>query len=146
MWNSNLRLLCVFLLAALGAWAAVPRVTSVEPTFGTNGEELLVNGQNLDALTVTKLFLTASGKDHEVEIKEQTSDTIRFVIPADLALGRYNLTVQTGGPAPAILVQPISCSVVDEEGAKKMAEGQNQEVEIIEQEPAEQQPETKKKK
>ena len=145
MLNSNLRLLCLFLLAALIAWAAVPRITSVEPTFGKNGEELLVNGQNLDGKTVTNLFLTASGKDFEVEIKEQTPETIRFVIPADLALGRYNLTVQTGGPAPAILVQPISCSVVDEEGAKKMAEGLNQELEIVEQQPAEPQPETKKK-
>ena len=67
------------------------------------------------------------------------------MIPADLALGRYNLTVQTGGPSPAILVQPIFCSVVDEEGAKKMAEGQDQEVEIIEQEPETPQPQTKKK-
>ena len=49
MVNANLRVLCVFLLAALIAWAAVPRVTSVEPTFGKNGEELVVNGQNLDA-------------------------------------------------------------------------------------------------
>lgn len=145
MSNSSLRFLCLFLLAALVAWAAVPRVTSVEPTFGKNGEELLVNGQNLDALTVTKLFLTASGEDHEVEIKEQSSDSIRFVIPPDLALGRYNLTVQTGGAAPAILVQPISCSVVDEEGAKRMAEGQDQEVEIVEQEPQEPQPQAKKK-
>jgi hypothetical protein len=145
MLNSNLRLLYVFLLAAWIAVAAVPRVTSVEPGFGKNGEELLVNGQNLDAANVTNLFLTAAGEDHEVEIKEQTADTIRFVIPAELALGRYNLTVQTGGLSPAILVQPISCSVVDEEGAKKMAAGQDQEVEIVEQQPAEPQPETKKK-
>ena len=144
MLNSNLRVLCVFLLATLTGWAAVPRVTSVEPGFGKNGEELLVNGQNLDSANVTNLFLTAAGEDHEVEIKEQTADTIRFVIPADLALGRYNLTVQTGGPSPSILVQPISCSVVDEEGAKRMAESQDQEVEIIEQQP-EPQPETKKK-
>ncbi|MEX2300377.1 MAG: IPT/TIG domain-containing protein [Bryobacterales bacterium] len=142
MLNSNLRLLCVFLLATLTAWAAVPRVTSVEPGFGKNGEELLVNGQNLDSANVTNLFLTAAGEDHEVEIKEQTTETIRFVIPAELALGRYNLTVQTGGLTPAILVQPISCSVVDEEGAKKMAAGQ-EEVEIVEQQP-EPQPETKK--
>ena len=144
MLHANLRVLCVFLLAALIAWAAVPRVTSVEPTFGKNGEELVVQGQNLDAVTVTKLFLTSSGKDHEVEIKEQTTETIRFVIPADLALGRYNLTVQTGGPSPSILVQPISCSVVDEEGAKRMAESQDQEVEIIEQQPETPQPQTKK--
>jgi hypothetical protein len=142
--NSKLRLLGLFLMGTLLASAAVPRVTSVEPTFGKNGEELLVNGENLDSLTVTNLFLTAAGQDHEVEIKEQKSTSIRFVIPEGLALGRYNLTVQTGGASPAILEQPVACSVVDEEGAKKMAEGLNQEVEIVEQEP--QEPQTPAKK
>lgn len=144
--NPYLRLACLFLLAAFVAWAAVPRVSSVEPPFGKNGEELVVNGENLDKATVTKMFLTASGEDHEVEIKEQTAGTIRFQIPAKLALGSYNVTVQTGGETPAILEQPVSCSVVDEEGKRKMAESQGkQEVEIVEQTP-EPEPETKKKK
>jgi hypothetical protein len=137
----------LFLLAVFVASAAVPRVTSVEPPFGKNGEELVVNGENLDNATVTKMFLTASGEDHEVAIKEQTADKIRFQIPSDLALGRYNVTLQTGGAAPAILEQPIACSVVDEEGKRKMAEnrGKQQEVQIIEQAPEEPQPQAKKK-
>jgi hypothetical protein len=139
--NPYLRLLSVFLLAAFVGLAAIPRVISVDPPFGKNGEELVVNGENLDRATVTKLFLSDTAEDYEVDIREQTSQSIRFVIPADLALGRYNVTVQTGGDAPAILVQPVSCSVVDEEGAKKMAENQGQQdVEIIEQQPEAQQP------
>jgi hypothetical protein len=135
----------LFLLAAFVAWAAVPRVTSVEPPFGKNGEELVVNGENLGAGTVVKLFLTAAGEDHEIDIKQQTTETIRFQIPADLALGRYNVTLQTGGAAPAILEQPIACSVVDEEGKRKMAESRgNQEVEIVEQKPEEPQAPAKK--
>jgi IPT/TIG domain len=144
--NPHLRLACLFLLAAFFAWAAVPRVTSVEPPFGTNGDELVVNGENLGKATVVKMFLTASGEDHQVEIKDQTADKIRFQIPADLALGKYNLTLQTGGDAPAILEQPIACSVVDEEGKRKMTEnrGKQQEVQIIEQTPEGPQPQTKK--
>jgi hypothetical protein len=134
------------LLAAFVGWAAVPRVTSVEPPFGKNGEELVVNGENLDKTTVTKMFLTASGEDHEVDIKEQSAEKIRFQIPAGLALGKYNVTLQTGGEAPAILEQPIACSVVDEEGKRKMAENQGkQEVQIVEQAPEEPQPQAKKK-
>lgn len=141
-----LRLPCLFLLAALAAWAAVPRVTSVEPPFGTNGEELVVNGENLGKATVVKMFLTAGGEDHEVDMKEQTGETIRFQIPADLALGRYNVTLQTGGEAPAILEQPIACAVVDAEGKRQMAESRGkQDVEIVEQAPEEPQPPAKKK-
>jgi hypothetical protein len=136
--NAYSRVASLFLLAASVAWTAVPRVTSVEPSFGKNGEELVVNGENLGKTTVVKMFLTSSGEDHEVDIKDQTGETIRFAIPADLALGRYNLTLQTGGDAPAILEQPIACSVVDEEGKRKMAESQGkQEVQIIEQKPPE---------
>ncbi len=145
--NAYSRVASLFLLAASVAWTAVPRVTSVEPPFGKNGEELVVNGENLAKTTVVKMFLTASGEDHQVAIKEQTGEKIRFEIPADLALGRYNVTLQTGGEAPAILEQPISCSVVDEEGKRKMAQNQGkQEVQIIEQKPPEEtSPQAKKK-
>jgi hypothetical protein len=137
----------VFLLAAVVASAAVPRVTSVEPPFGKHGDELVINGENLDRATVAKLFLTAAGEDHEVQIKEQTGATIRFQIPAKLALGNYNVTVQTAGDTPAILEQPISCAVVDAEGARKMAENQGkQEVQIVEQQPEEPEAQAKKKK
>jgi hypothetical protein len=136
----------LFLLAAFVAWAAVPRVTSVEPPFGKNGEELVVNGENLGRGTVVKLFLTGGGEDHEVAIKEQTTGTIRFQIPEGLALGSYNVTLQTGGEAPAILEQPVACSVVDEEGKRQMAENRGkQDVEIVEQVPEEPEPPAKKK-
>jgi len=144
--NPYVRVACLFLLAAFVAWAAVPRVTSVEPPFGKNGEELVVNGENLGRGTVVKLFLTGGGEDHEVAIKEQTTGTIRFQIPEGLALGSYNVTLQTGGEAPAILEQPVACSVVDEEGKRQMAENRGkQDVEIVEQAPEEPEPPAKKK-
>jgi hypothetical protein len=136
--NAYLRVFSLLLLVSVCALAAVPRVTSVEPDFGKPGEVLVANGQSLGAGSVTKLFLTLGNDDHEVEIKEQSDELIRFAIPAKLGLGRYNLTIQTGGPTPAILVQPITCSVVDEEGARKMAESAKEEVTIVEQKEEEQ--------
>ena len=53
----------VFFLAAALAYAAVPRLISVAPDAGKPGDELVASGQNLDSSNVTKLFLTAGGKD-----------------------------------------------------------------------------------
>lgn len=100
-------------LTATLAWAAFPRLVSVEPTAAQPGGEATANGQSLDAANVTKLFLTAGGKDVEVEIREQTAETIRFVIPADTAMGSYNLMVQTGGDAPTLMEQPVQLEVAD---------------------------------
>lgn len=138
MIRFKLGFLLVFLLTALAAQAAVPRLVSLDRDFGLPGEELVVNGENLDHRSVTKLFLTVGGKDHLVEIKEQDAGSIRFTLPAKIDLGRYNLMIQTGGPNPSLLEQPISCQVVNEEEAKELAaleaEG-DQELEVIEPEP-----------
>ena len=63
------------------------------------------------------------GKDYEVTIKEQTSDSIRFTIPEKVELGSYNLMIQTGGVTPTLLEQPVRCTVENEEEmARKRAE------------------------
>ena len=112
----------VFFLAVALCPAAAPRLTSVEPNAGKPGDELLISGQNLGSSDVTKLFLTAAGKDHEVKIEEQTSDSIRFTIPAKVEVGSYNLMIQTGGATPTLMEQPIRCTVENEEMARKRAE------------------------
>ena len=96
------------------AFAAYPRLVSVEPAAAQPGDEVTANGHSLEAANVTKLFLTAGGKDIEVEMAEQTAETIRFTIPADTPLGSYNLMVQTGGPQPALMEQPVRLEVADE--------------------------------
>lgn len=106
-----------FLLLAVAtsvAWAAFPRLTSVEPAAVTPGSEATASGESLEAPNVTKLFLTAGGQDIEVEIAEQTADSIRFTVPAGTALKTYNLMVQTGGPQPALMEQPVRLEVADE--------------------------------
>ena len=108
---SRMRILCLFALSAALAFAAFPRLTSVEPDMAQPGDEATVLGSSLEE--VVKLFVTADGKDIEVEIKEKKGDEIRFALPADLELGAYRLTVQTGGINPAILVQPVQIEVAD---------------------------------
>ena len=71
---------------------------------------------------VTKLFLAAGGKDHEVKLKEQTSDSIRFTILAEVEVGSYNLMIQTGGATPTLPEQPLRCTVENEDMARKRAE------------------------
>ncbi len=115
------------LLAATAslAWAAFPRLVSVEPAAAKPGDEATVSGQSLEAANVTKLFLTAGGNDVEVEIAEQTAESIRFTIPADAAMGVYNLMVQTGGAAPQLIEQPVRLEVADEAAlAAKKAEAE----------------------
>ena len=105
------RVLLIGLSLSLAALAQAPRLQTVEPPNGKAGEELVVKGENLDRDHVAKLFLTLGDKDSEVEVKEQTAEEIRFVIPANTKPGRYNLTVQTTGDEPTLMVQPVFCTV-----------------------------------
>ena len=107
----RMRILCLFAVSAAIAFAAFPRVTSVEPDMAKPGDEATAYGTALDQ--VAKLFVTAGDKDTEVEIKDRKADEIRFGLPADLAHGSYRLTIQTGGDSPAIMVQPISIEIAD---------------------------------
>lgn len=107
----RMRILCLFAISAALAFAAFPRVTSVEPDIAKPGDEATAYGSALDQ--VVKLFLTIDAKDIEVEMKNHAADEIRFTLPTDLAHGSYRLTIQTGGVSPAIMVQPISIEVAD---------------------------------
>jgi hypothetical protein len=105
------RVLLIGLSVSLAALAQTPRLQTVEPPNGKPGDVLVVTGENLDAGHVAKLFLTIGEQDSEVEVKEQTAETIRFAIPANTKPGRYNLTVQTTGDSPTLMVQPVFCTV-----------------------------------
>jgi hypothetical protein len=148
--KANLRLLLMIFVGTVVVQAAVPRLVSLQKDYGQAGQELVVDGENLDSRSVAKMFLSREGKDNEVEMKEQSDQSIRFTLPAGLALGRYNLTIQTAGPNPSILEQPLSCEIVDEEGARemdKLAAESNEELVVIEPEPEEPtDPKGKKKK
>lgn len=113
----RIRILFLFVVSAALALAAFPRVTSVEPDMAKPGDQATAYGSALDE--VVKLFLTAAGKDTEVEMKAHTAEEIHFAVPADLAHGAYKLTIQTGGVNPAILEQPIQIEVADAASIEK---------------------------
>lgn len=115
-----------FLLAVSAAlvFAAFPRMVSVEPGAVQPGEEAVANGSDLGPETVAKLFLTAGGKDIPIEMAERDADSIRFTVPADIDLGAYNLMVQTAGPTPALMEQPVRLQVLDAAGLEEWKKSQ----------------------
>ena len=93
--------------------AAFPRLFSADPDACAPGDEVTVEGQNLGADTVAKLFLNAGGDDVEVEIVSQEAETLKFKAPADIEHGNYVLVVQTAGPSPALMEQPVRVEIGD---------------------------------
>jgi len=126
------RLLLAVILTSFFAWAAAPRVTGVKPSGGHTGDKLLVIGQNLGSDSVTRLFLTDGTNDHRVTMEEQKAESILFAVPAKVKAGYYRLMVQTAGPTPTLLEQPVSCQVLAE--GEELLEEEEVELEIIEQE------------
>ena len=99
-----------FAAALLGA---SPRVESVEPDSGQVGTELVAKGEDLDARQVSAFYLTDGEHDHKVQMKEQTSESIRFVIPAKVPPGRYALMLETRVANASWLQQPVYCTVLE---------------------------------
>ncbi len=138
------RLLLALILTSFFAWAAAPRLTSVNPSGGHAGDMLVISGQNLGSDSVTRLFLTDGTNDHRVKMEEQKAESILFAVPAKVKPGYYRLMVQTAGRTPALLEQPISCQVLAE--GEELIEDEDTVLEIIEQEEEPLPGEEKKKK
>ncbi len=116
------RITVLLSLGAVLAFGAFPRLVAVDPAACAPGAEVAVEGQNLGKENVAKLFLTAGGKDIELEVLEQSGDAIRFRVPDDTAHGQYNLMVQTAGPTPALMEQPVRLEIADAERLAEKAE------------------------
>ena len=98
------------LLVGVSSLFGAPRLTSVEPAMASPGDALVASGSDLNEVEL--LFLTVGDTDVQVEITGKTAGEIKFKLPADVAHGQYRLMLQTGGEAPALLVQPIMCEVM----------------------------------
>ena len=98
---------------AAALFGASPRAKSVEPDSGKVGAELVAKGEGLDAQQVSAFYLTDGEHDHKVRMKEQTSESIRFVIPAKVPPGRYALMLETRGANASWLQQPVYCTVLE---------------------------------
>lgn len=135
------RLTVLFLSLATALALAVPRVTSVEPDAVVPGGSAVAKGSDLGAGSVDRLYLTAGGSDVQVEITEQSAESISFKLPDSTEMKRYRLMVLTSGAGAAYMEQPVALEVVDEATAKQRAEEGEVELEIIEAEPAEEEEE-----
>ena len=115
--KSSLILLVLVVLAATIvsepalAQAGYPRMMSCDPDTGKVGDELTVEGQNLDRNTVKALYLTDGRTDWKTEIVEQSAEAIKFKIPDDAKPGRFSLMILTGGSEPKLIEQPVKVTV-----------------------------------
>lgn len=109
------RLLVASLLALLvssAVWAQkMPKMTAVEPASGKSGDEITVSGENLDKSNVAEIYLTDGKKDIKLSMSQQTAQSIKFKIPADVKPGRFALMILTAGPDPKLIEQPVKLSV-----------------------------------
>lgn len=126
------KLVLLALSTILTLSAAVPRLSTVEPAALSPGAVAVATGVNLEKGTVAKLFLTAGGSDIELEITEQTAETITFKVPAKTEHKRYAVMFLTTGDGAAYMEQPVSVEVMDEAAAKAKNDEESGELEIIE--------------
>jgi hypothetical protein len=98
------------------------------------GDALVTSGTDLNEVEL--LFLTVGNTDIKVEITGKTAQEIKFKLPADVAHGQYRLMIQTGGEAPALLVQPIMCEVMSAADVAQRKAEQEREEKRIEDVPA----------
>lgn len=93
------------------AQQAMPRMTSVDPLNGKQGDVIAVTGENLQKDAVAKVYLTDGKTDIPVEITEQSATTIKFKIPAKAASGRLILMVLTAGKDAKLIEQPVKVTI-----------------------------------
>lgn len=97
------------LAAALCAFQALPRCTSVEPDTGKVGDVISVKGENLDKNNIAEVYLTDGAKDTKATISQQTPTEIKFTVP-QVKAGRYHLAMLTANRA-SMIEQPVVLTV-----------------------------------
>ncbi len=98
----------------VSGWALAqesPRMKTVEPANGKAGDEITVSGENLDSKFVKKVYLTDGKQDIELEVTQQTAESIKVKIPSKAKPGRYSLMVLTADKDPKLIEQPVKCTV-----------------------------------
>ena len=117
MKNSFIMFAVLVLMAATvvpmpaNAQSAFPRMTGVTPNTGVVGDELVAEGENLDAKLVKSLYLTDGENDVKIVIIDQTATSIKFKIPDEAEPGSYRLMVLTREKEPRLIEQPVRVTV-----------------------------------
>jgi hypothetical protein len=103
----------VLLIFAMAAFAQqpMPRMVSVDPGNGKNGDIIAVTGENLEKAQVAKVYLTDGKNDMLVEVTEQAATLLKFKIPEKVTAGRFSLMLLTSGKEPKLIEQPVRLTV-----------------------------------
>lgn len=91
--------------------STTPQVTAVEPASGLAGAVLTVSGANLDQNIVAAVYLTDGKTDIKTAIVEQTANSIKFRIPADIKPGRLAVMFLTKGKEPKFIEEPFKVTI-----------------------------------
>ena len=110
---------CLLVAACFAFYAqpASPRITNIDPPNGKPGDVITVTGENLDKVSVAKLYLTDGNEKNDIELAltSQTATEIKFKIPAKAVPGRLALMILTASKPPQLVEQPWKLTI-DEPG------------------------------
>ena len=98
-------------LAADEPYRPVPMIKAVDPDTAKVGDELTAAGTHLDKALVAELYMIQGEKTIQVKILSQKEGAIKFVVPASVKPGRYQLMVLTTGDRPQYLEEPAYLTV-----------------------------------
>ncbi len=109
-------LVCLCFAAMIAAAAdepyrPVPMIKAVDPDTVKAGDQLTATGTHLDKVSVASLYMIQGDKTIQVSIESQTEEAIKFMAPANVKPGRFQLMVLTAGPKPQYLEEPVYFTV-----------------------------------
>src|SRR3954453_7722140 len=87
-----------------------PLMRTVEPYTAKVGMVVVVTGDNLQEKIVGDVYLTADGKNFQVEVISQTEKQIKFKVPAVKA-GPYRVLVLMKSFEPVFIEEPVKLLV-----------------------------------
>jgi hypothetical protein len=89
----------------------LPTMISVQPPSGTVGDTFVAQGENLDRLQVTAVYLTDGQNDFKMMIEGQTATSIKFKVPSGTKIGRFVLMVLTARPNVRYVEEPVKITL-----------------------------------
>jgi hypothetical protein len=86
----------------------VPLMRMVDPMTVKAGDTTVITGDNLDKARVANVFVSLDGKKNiKIEVIEQTKESMKIKVPADLQPGRYRIIVLTTDVEPTFIEEPV---------------------------------------
>ena len=83
-----------------------PIMRTVEQRTAKAGDEVTVTGDNIGKDLVLEVYLTDRTNKVKVEVKQQSSTMVKFIVPANIKPAKYWLMVLANFPEPLLIEQP----------------------------------------